>query len=397
MPGRSCTLQLLDVLNSWTDGLDNKGSIDIIYTDLKKAFDLVSHKGLVHKLPAFGIGTVLINWISAFLSGRLQKVRVGLETSSWTPVTSGVPQGSVLGPVLFILYINDLVLNLNNSTAKLFADDAKIFKLISSSLDAINLQTDIDAMVNWAKVWKLQYNVAKCKVLHLGISNQQYGYRMEHDNSSTLQSVTEERDLGVIIDDKLNFDQHIGNIVRKANTVLGLIKRSFRYLNIECFLLLYKSLVRPLLEYSSPVWNPNKVKNIRLLESVQRRATKLVANVSEMSYPRRLKELNLTTLEYRRLRTDIIQIYKIFSGIDDVNYDKFFDLSSTSVTRGHKYKVVKKRCNTNLRKHFFSYRNVDIWNKLPAYIIESDTIETFKTRLDRYWSNINIKYTPSFM
>ena len=128
MPGRSCTLQLLDVLNSWTDGLDNKGrSIDIIYTDLKKAFDLVSHKGLVHKLPAFGIGIVLINWISAFLSGRLQKVRVGLETSSWTPVTSGVPQGSVLGPVLTILYINDLVLNLNNSTAKLFADDAKIF------------------------------------------------------------------------------------------------------------------------------------------------------------------------------------------------------------------------------------------------------------------------------
>ena len=178
---------------------------------------------------------------------------------------------------------------------------------------------------------------------------------------------------------------------------MGLIKRSFRYLNIECFLLLYKSLVRPLLEYSSPVWNPKKVKNIRLLEGVQRRETKLVANVREMSYPMRLKELNLTTLEYRRIRTDIIQIYKIFSGIDDVNYDKFFDLSSTSVTRGHKYKVVKKRCNTNLRKHFFSYRNVDIWNKLPAYIIESDTIETFKTRLDRYWSNINIKYTPSFM
>ena len=398
VPGRSCTLQLLEVINLWTKALDNKGSIDVIYTDLRKAFDLVPHKCLIHKLPSFGLGPVVSNWISSFLTERRQKVRVGSEFSSWTSVTSGVPQGSVLGPILFIIYINDLIQVLKNSNIRLFADDAKIFKVISSQDDAINLQCDIDKVVNWTKIWKLEFNVSKCKVLHLGVSNNEYNYKMEHLNEITLlQSATEEKDLGVIFDNKLQFDQHIGSIVRKSNIVLGLIKRNFKYMNEDIFVKLYKTLVRPLVEYASPVWNPKKIKNVKLLEGIQRRATKLIAQVKDLPYPLRLQKLNLTTLEYRRKRNDIIEVFKIFEGYNDVNYKKFFDQPVASITRGHKYKITKNRCNTNIRQNFFTNRIIKTWNNLPENIINSESIETFKTRLERFWANLSIRYTPSFM
>ena len=287
---------------------------------------------------------------------------------------------------------------LKNSNIRLFADDAKIFKVISSQDDAINLQCDIDKVVNWTKIWKLDFNVSKCKVLHLGVSNNEYNYKMEHLNEITLlQSATEEKDLGVIIDNKLQFDQHIGSIVRKSNIVLGLMKRNFKYMNEDIFVKLYKTLVRPLVEYASPVWNPKKIKNVKLLEGIQRRATKLVAQVKDLPYPLRLQKLNLTTLEYRRKRNDIIEVFKIFEGYNDVNYKKFFDQPVASITRGHKYKITKNRCNTNIRQNFFTNRIIKTWNNLPENIINSESIETFKTRLERFWANLSIRYTPSFM
>ena len=221
---------------------------------------------------------------------------------------------------------------------------------------------------------------------------------MEHLNEITLlQSATEEKDLGVIIDNKLQFDQHIGSIVRKSNIVLGLIKRNFKYMNEDIFVKLYKTLVRPLVEYASPVWNPKKIKNVKLLEGIQRRATKLVAQVKDLPYPLRLQKLNLTTLEYRRKRNDIKEVFKIFEGYNDVNYKKFFDQPVASITRGHKHKITKNRCNTNIRQNFFTNRIIKTWNNLPENIINSESIETFKTRLERFWANLSIRYTPSFM
>ena len=221
---------------------------------------------------------------------------------------------------------------------------------------------------------------------------------MEHLNEITLlQSATEEKDLGVIIDNKLQFDQHIGSIVRKSNIVLGLIKRNFKYMNEDIFVKLYKTLVRPLVEYASPVWNQKKIKNVKLLEGIQRRATKLVAQVKDLPYPLSLQKLNLKTLEYRRKRNDIIEVFKIFEAYNDVNYKKFFDQPVASITRGHKYKITKNRCNTNIRQNFFTNRIIKTWNNLPENIIDSESIETFKTRLERFWANLSIRCTPSFM
>ena len=147
-----------------------------------------------------------------------------------------------------------------------------------------------------------------------------------------LESVLSEKDLGVHIDHNINFQVHIGEIISKANKILGLIRRSFKYLNQDMFLTLYKTLVRSVLEYSSPVWSPRKKKDIKMVECVQRRATKLLGHIRGLPYPDRLKILNLTTLEYRIDRADLIQVFKIIKGIDRIDVNNFFSKISIIIT-----------------------------------------------------------------
>ena len=169
-----------------------------------------------------------------------------------------------------------------------------------------------------------------------------------------LESVLSEKDLGVHIDYNINFQVHIGEIISKANKILGLIRRSFKYLNQDMFLTLYKTLVRSVLEYSSPVWSPRKKKDIKMVECVQRRATKLLGHIRDLPYPDRLKILNLTTLEYRIHHADLIQVFKIIKGIDRIDVNNFFTMTTDSRARGHKFKIQKRRSRLNIRKYFFT-------------------------------------------
>ena len=386
LPGRSCTLQLLVVMDMWTQQLDLNFNIDIIYTDLKKAFDSVSHLKLLTKLLNLGFDNKIYQWIRAFLLTRRQRVRIEDEMSEWVRVWSGVPQGSVLGLVLFLVYINDIVDVIRSSDISLFADDAKLGHVVSSDNDRIKLQEDIDSMENWADTWSLQFNPKKCKVLHLGKNNPNYDYTMTKDKL-VLDNSDAERDLGVVIDSALSFSNHINEIVSKANRILGLIKRNFKYLDENSFLNLYKTLVRPILEYASPVWNPHQMKYIKLIEGVQRRGTKLLSSIQALDYPKRLEKLKLPTLQFRRLRTDLIQVYKIMSGKDNINPEKMFVLSRNTRTRGHKFKIEKQGFRTNLRQYFFSNRIINQWNSLPANVVESPNIASFKTGLENHLKN----------
>ena len=398
IPGRSCCLQLLNMLDTWTQQLDENLNIDVIYTDLQKAFDTVSHCKLLYKLKNFKIDNKVYNWIKNFLADRRQRVRVQNDTSNWIQVKSGVPQGSVLGPILFLVYINDLVTKVQYGKIELFADDSKISNPIINEQDVGKLQSDIDSVVNWSEEWGLKFNPKKCKVLHLGPKNFQAKYYMKDEQQKIeLESVLSEKDLGVYIDHNLNFQVHIGEIISKANKILGLIRRSFKYLNQDMFLTLYKTLVRPVLEYSSPVWSPQKKKDIKMVECVQRRATKLLGHIRDLPYPDRLKVLNLTTLEYRRERADLIQVFKIIKGIDRIDVNTFFTMTTDSRTRGHKFKIQKLRSRLNIRKYFFTNRIVDSWNSLPECVIEVETVDAFKNRLENFYDNNPKKYVPTFM
>ena len=351
--------------------------MDIVYLDFQKAFDKVPHVRLISKLNAHGINGNVSKWIAAWLSGRKQRVTLGGAASGWSDVRSGVPQGSVLGPVLFTIFINDIDENIVSNIIK-FADDTKIFSCVDNTDDAMLIVKDLDLLYAWSQDWQMSFNVEKCKVLHIGRNNDCYNYTM---NGKVLHSIDEEKDLGVVIHKSLKPSRHIAESVKKANRTLGIINRCFSYKDMKIILPLYKSLVRPLLEYCSPAWSPFLKQDIVLIEKVQRRFTRMVPGLRELPYNLRLDFLGLIPLEVRRMRSDLIEVFKILKGIVKINISDLFTIRESTITRGHNLKLYKKQCNLNVRKHFFNQRVVNVWNSLPVEAVESTTINAFKSHL----------------
>ena len=261
---------------------------------------------------------------------------IGKECSGWLPVLSGVSQGSVLGPVLFLVYINDIGNNLE-STVSLFADDAKVYRVLKAEEDVDALQRDMKHLGDWSGKWLLTFNTEKCKTMHIGRSNQQADYQL---NGSTLGKTSQEKDLRLVVANDLKSSVHVTTVAAKANSRLGIINRNFSVLTKDILLPLYLSLVRPILDYGAKSWSPHLVRDIQALERVQRRATKLVPGLTQLPYESRCQRLGLQTLEERRVRGDMIQTFKLLHGYEDVHYTRFFELSANHL-RGHSMKLSK--------------------------------------------------------
>ena len=304
--------------------------------------------------------------------------------SSWAQVTSGVPQGSVLGPLLFLVFVNDLPESVR-SHIQLFADDAKLYRSVMLPEDSGRLQLDLNALTAWSATWQLTFNETKCKSLHFGRSNQRSSYMM---NGIPLDQVSEERDLGIIIDSELKFRQHAASATGKASQILGVIRRSFRHLDRMTLPLLYKTLVRPHLEYGNVIWGPFNRADQKMVERVQRRATRLVEDVRTLSYPERLRSLGLPSLYYRRRRGDMIMVYQMLHGGVDLQPDDFFSPAVMTTTRGHPWKPDKPRATSRIRRNTFSVRVVNDWNALPLRVVASETLNQFKSRLDTHWAHL---------
>ena len=292
---------------------------------------------------------------------------------------SGVPQGSVLGPLLFLIYINDIDDSVSTNLLK-FADDTKVFHAVPNSKEIDRLQMDLGNLCKWSHDWLMLFNIDKCKVMHIGHNNSKAKYEM---NGIFLEEVTEERDLGVIMQNNFKCSAQCINVVKIANRILGLIKRTFCVRDKDTILQLYKSLVRPHLEYSVQAWRPHLQKDIDLIEGVQRRATKLIFSLKHKSYEDRLKYLNITTLETRRIRSYLIEVFKIFKGEGHLDPCMLFELNNTP-TRGHSLKLFKPSCHLDVRKFSFAHRIVDLWNSLEETVIACDSTNSFKNRIDKF-------------
>ena len=344
-PRRSCTSQLLEVLDDWSNTIEAGSSVDALYLDFKKAFDAVPHQRLLSKLDNYGIAGNLKKWIASFLEDRQQQVVVRGCTSPWSSVISGVPQGSVLGPILFILYINDLPGAVNRSV-KIFADDTKIYRNVSPSSGSAELQRDLKAVTSWSEKWQLPFNEQKCKSLHVGNKNPCHAYTMP---GKMLQQVHQEKDLGIYLDSELKFWKQAAAAAAKGNQLLALIKRFFLCIDVVTLPLLYKTLVRPHLEYGNLIWGPFNRADQRLIERVQRRATKLVHEIKHLPYQDRLRHLDLPSLYYHRRRGDMIAMYQMLNGGLDVQPEKFVEPAPSSGTRGHTKKLRKPQAQSRVR------------------------------------------------
>jgi len=370
---RSCMTQLLEVMDDFTQLMDDNVPFDILYLDFRKAFDSVPHERLLVKLASYGIDGSVLKWVRGFLSSRTQKVRVGVEHSTEEMVSSGIPQGSILGPILFTIFINDLP-NYVQSTCKIFADDTKLYE---KSVNHDKLQDDLTALQNWSLKWNLYFNSEKCKVLHAGKQNPEHVYYM--GDATEVMKCKEEKDLGVTFDSKLSFDPHIQNCINKANKMLGIIKRSFDYLDRDIFIKLYKALIRPHLEYGNLIWYPYLKRQSISIEKVQRRATKTLHECKDLSYHERLRYLNMPTLKHRRRRGDLIEMYKIFNQVDEVSLKQTFTVNNT---RNNEGKLYVNHSNMNIRKFSFANRVVNDWNNTTNTMKFANNTNSFKNLLD---------------
>ena len=296
---------------------------------------------------------------------------------------SGIKQGSVLGPLLLIIYMNDMIKECRSgSQVYLYADDSKIFKYVRTESDAKKLQEDLNCIVNWINKNLLKLNVMKCKIVSYGRDIQSFDYKIGDTKLDRLKQI---KDLGVLFDDRLSFERHINEKVSRANGMLGVINRNFSKLPFENSVMLYKSLVRSHLEYAKAVWTPHLKKDIQLLENVQMRATRAICRNKKLSYEERLKYLELPTLRFRRVRGDIIELYKITHGMYDEISSVKVNYSSNARTRGHQYRLYPVHVHYDLRKHFFGNRVVNIWNSLLEFVVSAHTVDTFKKHLDLFW------------
>lgn len=290
-PKRSTETNLLDYLTLLMEATINGGQVDSIYTDFSKAFDIVIHGILLEKLKNFDIGDCLIEWMKSYLLDRTLYVAIGSHRSEKIHPLSGVPQGSVLGPLLFVLFINDMP-EIFNAECSLFADDNKIFRKISSHQDCLLLQHDIDELPKWCERNGLDLNVKKCAVISFTRSPRKIIFNYELSGTS-IERVSNVKDLGIIFDEKLSFNDHVNGVCKKAHQMLGFIFRACKsFSNISSILVLYKAYVRSRLEYCNSVWSPIYHTYCDKIERVQRKFTRMVFykfNLGRISYDERLK------------------------------------------------------------------------------------------------------------
>ena len=380
LKARSCLTNMLCFLEEITKWIDVGSPVDIIYLNFQKAFDKVPHQRLLLILRAHSIGDSITDWIEQWLADRTQRVVVDGEVTNWKSVLSGVPQGSVLGPILFLIYINDLDDSITRNVLK-FADDTKLFRKVNTDGDKQHLQNDLDRLVKWPEKWQMLLNFGKCKCLHTEHGNLNVNYKM---GDTVLGTTVKEKDLGVTMSADMKVSEQCGIAASKGNQILGLIRRNITYKGKKLIIPLYKAIVRPHLEYCIQAWRPYRKKDIDTLERIQRRATKMIPELRDLSYEERLKECGLTTLETRRLRGDQIEVFKILNGYENIDRNMFFSLKKDSRNRGHEVKLVKDQCRLDIRKHSFSQWTINEWNKLSTDCVTASSVNMFKNKVDTY-------------
>jgi hypothetical protein len=386
MLGRSCATNLVEFMDFVTKEVDEGKPVDIFYLDFAKAFDKVPRQRLVKKMRAKGLDPGVVTWIENWLTDRTQCVCVQGEKSESCPVDSGVPQGTVLGPILFSIYIDDLEYELKKLKLDVkvikFADDTKGGKTVRSVEDRDELQRALDCLCDWADKWAMSFNFSKCKIMHVGLHNPGFEYTMR---GTVIGTTEEERDIGVAVTKNLKPSAQCSKAAGRAAAVLGQLRRNFHFRDRFTFVRLYKQYVRPHLEFSSPAWSPWLQGDIDILEKVQEKAVKMVSGLKGTTYKEKYKELGLQTLEDRRDRQDMALVHKFLT--EKSGTDMFRQMAATGragtrqAAGGHGLSVQYAR--TDPRKYSFAVRAVEKWNLLPDDVKSAPNGAIFRHKMSK--------------
>ena len=388
--GRSCLSQLLEQLDNILNILDENANADVIYLDFSKAFDKVDHMIVLQKIKSLGITGQILKWLQSFLFKRYQSVIVNGVKSEPQLVISGVPQGSVLGPLIFLILIGDIDHEIVNSTVHSFADDTRATKSIKTLEDVKFLQNDLNKIYDWTAKNNMELNDLKFELLRYGLNEDiknQTNYKSPTGKIITSKDVV--KDLGVLMSNDCSFKNHIDSTIEKAKNIISWILRSFSSRSRDVMLTLYKSLVIPILEYCSVLWDPSKVGHIQRLEAVQRSFLRKIAGTKK-NYWECLQNLKVYSLQRRRERYQIIYMWKILenlvpninNSIQSKDHPRLGRLCVSSFAENPK--------TSKLRKDTLLFKGVKLFNSLPKQIrgLKNITIEKFKKALDGHLQNI---------
>lgn len=395
---RSSVQQLLLFLNSLQTSLSQNSQIDAIYLDFSKAFDKVPHNHLLLKLRSIGITGNLWNFFKSYLFDRTHCVSINSQTSSYLPVLSGVPQGSILGPLLFLIYINDLPASVSSSTVLLFADDNKCFKTINCPSDSDLLQSDLDSLSNWSQLWNLPFNTNKSLLLRFTSSQcSRPTYASDyHLNNSIISSSNQHRDLGVIFSSDLSWKDHYSTISSKAYRIMGLLRRSFSSSSsVATKKTLYISLIRSKITYASQIWHPHLLNDVSTLERIQRRATKFILNDYTSDYKSRLQSLHLLPLMMTLEIYDVLFFIKSYQAPQPCfNISNWVHFNRSKTRSSSNSKLYQPVAASSLSRHHYFNRLPRLWNALPVIDLTLSLVTIKKHLTNFLWSHFQDHFNP---
>ena len=380
--GRSCETQLIHFIEELARDAQGGGQTDAIVMDFSKAFDKVSHPRLLYKLKGFGIDGQVHAWIKNFLVHRVQRVVVDGEKSEEVDVKSGVPQGTVLGPILFLLFINDMPEHPRHSKIRLFADDCVIYRKIATEDDCDLLQEDLKSLEKWEETWKMEFNPSKC--FSLNVTRKRNKLTRKYTlRGSVLQNVDRTEYLGVTIQSDLRWNSHIDKIVNKANRNLGMIRRNIKTNCSKAKERAFNSLVRPNLEYACSAWDPTLACHIDRIQAVQRRGARYVCNRyhNTSSPTSMLQALKWEPLASRRIKLKLCIFFKIHYKQIDVKFPPYVHLATERSRRAHSATYSEIQCQTDYYQDSFFPSTISAWNSLSPAAAEATSLDLFKARL----------------
>lgn len=373
---------------------DDNEQVDIAILDFSKAFDTVPHKRLLGKLEHYGIRGPILSWFNAFLTTRQQRVVVDGAKSLWSPVLSGVPQGTVAGPIMFLLHINDLPACVS-SQVRLFADDCLLYRPITCTEDQLRLQRDLDILCDWASRWGMKFNPSKCAIMRIARSNTPLT-RIYSMTGIPISQVEEAKYLGLTLSDDLSWSTHVQNTYCRANRTLGFLRRNLRRCPEQLKETAYFALVRSVMEYSCTIWDPYLKGDIEQLDKVQRRAARFVKGkyynhtaqfvkgkirYNNISVSTLLQELRWMPLKDRRKTLRLTLMYKVVNNLIAVPTSDILTPTDTRTRSAHQHCYKHLTSSTNQYKHSFFPRTIPEWNKLPKETAEAPSLAEFKSKL----------------